>query len=180
MKQVDPSREQQPIRHRLSDPASHPIGSREPAQSSLEATQPGKVLNESDGGMIRRIDQEVLEVVGLPDEIQRLLDAVGKRRMIVLLVEAIPLSRVESEDHESSLDMDGDSSAKTLDLLHRELESRYFHRWDLDQMHTVTDGDRVWIACDVHEWAFKARASRLLHEVNRRGVSERSRRRRRK
>jgi hypothetical protein len=140
-------------------------------------------MDEGDGGMIRRIDQEVLEVVGLPDEIQRLLDAVGKRRMIVLLVdgqEAIPLSRVESEDHESSLDMDVDSSAKTLDLLHRELESRYFHRWDLDQMHTVTDGDRVWIACDVHDWAFKARASRLLHEVNRRGVSERSRRKRRK
>jgi hypothetical protein len=131
--------------------------------------------------MIRRIDQEVLNVVGLPNELQRVLDAVGKRRMIVLLLdgdEARSLATVDSEDHEPGEETDGDSSAKTLELLHRELESRYFHPWDLNQVHTLTEDDRVWIACDVHEWAFKARASRLLHEVNRRGVSERSRRRR--
>jgi hypothetical protein len=133
--------------------------------------------------MIRRIDQEVLNVVGLPDELQRLLDAVGKRRTIVLLLdgdEASSLANAHSEDPESRQEINGDPSAKTLDLLHRELESRYFHPWDLNQVHTVTDGDRVWIACDVHEWAFKARASRLFHEVNRRGAFERSRRRRRK
>ena len=133
--------------------------------------------------MIRRIDQEVLNVVGLPNELQRLLDAVGKRRMIVLLLdgeEARSLATVDSEDHEPGEETEGDSSTKTLELLHRELESRYFQPWDLNQVHTVTEDDRVWIACDVHEWAFKARASRLLHEVNRRGVSERSRRRRRK
>jgi hypothetical protein len=133
--------------------------------------------------MIRRIDQEVLNVVGLPDELQRLLDAVGKRRTIVLLLdgdEARALTNTDPEDPEAGDETAGDASAKTLDLLHSELESRYFHPWDLDEVHTVTDGDRVWIACDVHEWAFKARASRLLHEVNRRGASNRSRRRRRR
>jgi|ERR671919_691390 hypothetical protein len=133
--------------------------------------------------MIRRIDQEVLNVVGLPDELQRLLDAVGKRRMIVLLLEgdeARSLTTVDSEDREPGEETDGASSARILELLHRELESRYFHPWDLNQVQTAAEGDRVWISCEVHEWAFKARASRLLHEVNRRGVSEKSRRRRRK
>jgi hypothetical protein len=133
--------------------------------------------------MIRRIDQEVLSVVGLPNELERVLDAVGKRRMIVLLLdgdEARSLATVDSEDHEPGEETDGDSLAKTLEVLHRELESRYFYPWDLNQVRTVTEDDRVWIACDVHEWAFKARASRLLHEVNRRGVAEISRRRRRK
>ena len=133
--------------------------------------------------MIRRIDQEVLNVVGLPDELQRLLDAVGKRRTIVLLLEgdeAKSLTNADPEDPGASEERAGDASAKTLELLHRELESRYFHPWDVNEVHTVTDGDRVWIACDVHEWAFKARTSRLFHEVNRRGASDRSRRRRRR
>jgi hypothetical protein len=60
--------------------------------------------------MIRRIDQEVLNVVGLPNELQRLLDAVGKRRMIVLLLdgdEARSLATVDSEDHEPGEETDG-------------------------------------------------------------------------
>jgi hypothetical protein len=130
--------------------------------------------------MIRRIDQEVLDFVGLPDKIQSLLDAVGKRRMIVLLLdgdEARSLTSVNPEDGAAQRS-NGASSAKTFDLIQRELESRYFQTWDLDQVHTVTDGDRVWIACDVHEWAFKSRASRLLYEVNRRGAGSPRRRKR--
>jgi hypothetical protein len=127
---------------------------------------------------IRRIDSEVLEYVGLPGEIQELLDSVGKRRLIVLLLEG-----------QNARDLNGDDSDEKVPeelfrkgasgILHDELESRYFQRWDLNQSVAVRDGDRIWVAGDVHDWAFKSRASRLLHEVNRSTPTRRRGRRRR-
>jgi hypothetical protein len=127
---------------------------------------------------IKRIDSEVLEHVGLPAQIQELLDSVGKRRLIVLLLDGQSARDLDGGDSDDK--MSEESFRKSASgILHDELESRYFQRWDLNQSVAVRDGDRVWVAGDVHEWAFKSRASRLLHEVNRSTSTRRRSRRRR-
>jgi hypothetical protein len=127
---------------------------------------------------IKRIDSEVLEHVGLPAQIQELLDSVGKRRLIVLLLDGQTAREVNAGDPDDKASEESLWKSAS-GILHDELESRYFQRWDLNKSVTVRDGDRVWVAGDVHEWAFKSRASRLLHEVNRsRSTRRRARRRR--
>ena len=127
---------------------------------------------------IKRIDSEVLEHVGLPAQIQELLDSVGKRRLIVLLLDGQTAREVNAGDPDDKASEESLWKSAS-GILHDELESRYFQRWDLNKSVTVRDGDRVWVAGDVHEWAFKSRAWRLLHEVNRsRSTRRRARRRR--
>ena len=128
---------------------------------------------------IKRIDSEVLEYVGLPAQIQELLDSVGKRRLIVLLLDGESARDMSSGNSEDDKVSEESLRKHASGILHDELESRYFQRWDLNQSVAVRDGDRVWVAGDVHEWAFKSRASRLLHEVNRSTSTRRRGRRRR-
>ncbi len=93
-------------------------------------------------------------------------DNAGKRRLMILLVdgeEGKSLAARHADGQEGTQKF----MTKAFELLQEEVESHFFNPWDIEERWLIPDGDRVWIACDVHEWAMKARVSRVLHDVNR-------------